>query len=64
MEVSDQPHAPAALPPGKSRWCQLDRRLGGLKSQSGRCGGDKNECPCKEFNCGHPAPLHSVWWQS
>jgi hypothetical protein len=28
MEVSDQLHAPAALPPGKERRYPLDRRLG------------------------------------
>jgi hypothetical protein len=36
MEVSGQLHAPAALPPGKSPWYPLDRRLGGPQSRSGR----------------------------
>jgi hypothetical protein len=34
MEVSGQLHAPAALPPGKSPWYPLDRRLGGPQSRS------------------------------
>jgi hypothetical protein len=29
MEVNGQLHALAALPPGKSSWYPLDRRLGG-----------------------------------
>ena len=35
MEVGSQHHAPAALPPGKSRY-PLYRRLGGSQGQSGR----------------------------
>jgi hypothetical protein len=35
---SGQLHAPAALPPGKSPWYPLDRRLGGPQSQSRRFG--------------------------
>jgi hypothetical protein len=42
MEVSGQLHAPAALPPGKSPWYPLDRRLGGPQSRSGRGGLEKN----------------------
>jgi hypothetical protein len=42
MEVSGQLHAPAALPPGKSLWYPLDRRLGGPQSRSGRGGEEKN----------------------
>jgi len=38
MEVSDQLHAPAALPPGKNPRYPLDRRLGGTQSRSGRGG--------------------------
>jgi hypothetical protein len=45
MEVSGQLHAPAALPPGKSPWYPLDRRLGGPQSQSGRGGEEKNWNP-------------------
>jgi hypothetical protein len=33
MEVSGQLHAQAALPPGKSPWYPLDRRLGGPQSR-------------------------------
>jgi hypothetical protein len=33
--VDGQRHAPAALPPGKTR-CPLDRRLGGHQGRSGR----------------------------
>jgi hypothetical protein len=36
MEMSSQLNAPAPLPPGKSLWYPLDRRLGGPKSQSER----------------------------
>jgi hypothetical protein len=42
MEVSGQLHAPAALPPGKSPWYPLDRRLCGPQSRSGRGGEEKN----------------------
>jgi hypothetical protein len=42
MEVSGQFHAPAALPPEKSPWYPLDRRLGGPQSRSGRGGEEKN----------------------
>jgi hypothetical protein len=40
MEVSDQLHAPTALPP-----YPLDRRLGGSQSRSERCGEEKNSQP-------------------
>jgi hypothetical protein len=42
MEMSDQLHAPAALPPGKE---PLDRRLGGPQSRSGRGGEEKIPSP-------------------
>jgi hypothetical protein len=45
MEVSDQLHALAALPQGKSLWYPLDRRLGGTQSRSGRGGEEKNSQP-------------------
>jgi hypothetical protein len=45
MEVSDQLHAPAALPPGKDPWFLLDRRLGGPQSRSGGGGEEKNFQP-------------------
>ena len=35
MEVGDQHHAPAALPPGKNQ-CPLYRSLGGPQGRSGR----------------------------
>jgi hypothetical protein len=41
LEVSDQLHAPAALPPGKEPPVPLDRRLGGPQSRSGRHGEEK-----------------------
>jgi hypothetical protein len=45
MEVSDQFHAPAALPAGRPRY-PLDRRLSGPKSLSGRSGDEeKNSQP-------------------
>jgi hypothetical protein len=45
MEVSDQSHAPAALPQGKSPCYPMDRRLGGPQSRSGRGGEEKNSQP-------------------
>jgi hypothetical protein len=45
MEASGQLHAPAALPPGEQFPYILDRKLGGLQSQSGRCGLEKNPLP-------------------
>jgi hypothetical protein len=42
MEVSGQLHVPAALPPEKSPWYPLDRRLSGPQSRSGRGGEEKN----------------------
>jgi len=45
MGVSDQLHAPAALPPGKEPSYTLDRKLGGPRSQPGRGGGEKNSQP-------------------
>jgi hypothetical protein len=42
MELSDQLHAPAALPQGKSPWYPLNRRLGGPQSRSGHAGEEKN----------------------
>ena len=35
MWMGGQRHAPAALPPGKTRYA-LNRKLGGLQDQSGR----------------------------
>jgi hypothetical protein len=45
MEVSGQLHAPAALPPVKQPLEQLDRRLGGPQSRSGRGGEEENSQP-------------------
>jgi hypothetical protein len=42
MEVSSQPHAPAALPQGKSPWHPLDRTLDGPQSLSEQGGEEKN----------------------
>jgi hypothetical protein len=47
MELSDQIHAPAALPPGKELQVPLDRRLSGPQSRSGRCGAEKNLAPAE-----------------
>jgi hypothetical protein len=44
MEVSDQIHAPAALPRWKNTRCSLDRRLGGPQSRPER-GVEKNSQP-------------------
>jgi hypothetical protein len=45
MDVIGQLHAPAALPPGKSPWYPLDRRLGRLQSRSGHSDEEKNSHP-------------------
>jgi hypothetical protein len=45
MEVSDQLHAPAALPQEKNPWYPLDRRLGGPQSRSGHGDEEKNSQP-------------------
>jgi hypothetical protein len=45
MEVNGQLHAPAALPPRKSSWYPLDRRLSGPQSRVGRRGEEKNSQP-------------------
>jgi hypothetical protein len=41
MEMRSQPHAPVALPWGKSPQYPLDRNLSGPQSQSGRRGEEK-----------------------
>jgi hypothetical protein len=43
MELSGQLHSPAALPPGKSPFYPLDRRLGGIQSRSQRGGEEKKK---------------------
>jgi hypothetical protein len=45
MEVSGQPHTPAALPQRTSPWYLLDRRPGGPRNLSGRSGEEKNFQP-------------------
>jgi hypothetical protein len=42
MEVGGQLHVLAALPPGKSSWYPLDRRVGEPHSRSRRGGEEKN----------------------
>jgi hypothetical protein len=49
MEVSGQLHAPVALPPGKDPRCQMDRKMGGPQSRSGRGGKGENSRPPKEI---------------
>jgi hypothetical protein len=49
MEMSVQLHVPAALPPEKSPWSPLDRRLGGPERQSGCNGEEKNSQPLPEL---------------
>jgi hypothetical protein len=41
MEVSDQLHAPAALPPGKELLVRIGRKLDGSQGRSERHGGQK-----------------------
>jgi hypothetical protein len=52
MEVSDQLHAPAAFPQGKSPWYTINRRLSGTQSRYGRGGEEKNSQPLPEIE--HP----------
>jgi hypothetical protein len=47
--MSDQLHAPAALPQGKNPWYPLDRRLGGHQSRSEHGGEEKNFQPLPGF---------------
>jgi hypothetical protein len=49
VEVGDQPYAAAALSACKRPPGPLDRRVGGLQSQSEHVG-KKNSCPCQELN--------------
>jgi hypothetical protein len=54
MEVRRQPHAPAASHPGKEHRYQLDRRLGGHQSCTGRGG---IPSPCRGSNPDRPARM-------
>jgi hypothetical protein len=58
MEVSDQLHELPALPPGKSPWYPLGRRLDGPQSQPGRCGLEKNLLPLPGIEPQASSPLH------
>jgi hypothetical protein len=67
MEVSGQLHTPTILPPGKSLWYPLDRRLGGPQSRSGRGGEEKNSQPTPGIELENPdRPAHSpvLYWLS
>jgi hypothetical protein len=55
LEVSDQLHGSAALAPGERPRYQLDRRLGGPQSRSGR----ENSWPYRGSNC-HPSIVQPV----
>jgi hypothetical protein len=50
MDVRGKLHTLAALPLVKELQYQLERRLGGPKSQSRCCGEEKNLYPCQELN--------------
>jgi hypothetical protein len=50
MEVSGQLHAPTALLLTKKTALLFGWKLGGPQSRSGRCGKEKNPCPCWEDN--------------
>jgi hypothetical protein len=52
MEASVQLHALAAEPPGKEPQAELDRRLGGAHSRSGRRGIEKGSKPNLFSVCG------------
>jgi hypothetical protein len=57
MEMSDQPHVPAALPAEKGPRYSLDRKLDGSPSRSG-CGGEERKSlpfPFRESKLGLPA---------
>jgi hypothetical protein len=55
MEVSDQLHAPAALPPqGKSTWYPLDRRLGELPERVWTRRRREIPSPRRDSNPDHP----------
>ena len=60
MEVGGQRHAPAALPPAKTRY-PLFRRLGGPQ---GRCGRVRKILPSPEFDpwTVQPVPSHYTNW--
>jgi hypothetical protein len=57
MEVSGQLHAPTTLPPGKSPWYALDRKLGGPQSKSGHSGEEKYSQPLPGLE---PPIIHPV----
>jgi len=57
MEVSGQLHAPVVLPPGKSPWYLMDRRLGGHHSQSGHSGEEKYSQPLPGIKPYNPDPI-------
>jgi hypothetical protein len=64
--VSGQLHTLAALLQAKRPQYLLDRRLGGLQSQSECSGGEEksHHCPCWELNTDHSAcSLVSVYYQ-
>jgi hypothetical protein len=60
--VGGQRHAPAALPPGKTRY-PLHRRLGG---RQGRCGGVRKMSSSPGFECftSYPLKMRLRWHQS
>jgi hypothetical protein len=71
IEVSGQLHVPAALPQGKSPCYQLDMRLGGPQSRSGRGGEKNNPQPLPDSKPGSPiiqsvdfgARGDGIWWK-
>jgi len=57
MEVSDQHHAPAALPSGIEPRYPVSRRQYWPQNQSGsgRIGEEKISCPCRNWSSGRAA---------
>ena len=47
MEMSAEPHAPAASPPRKEPWYPLNKKLGGFQSWS-TCKKRKISCPYQD----------------
>jgi hypothetical protein len=64
MEVSGQIHAWTTLPRGNRSWFPLDRRPGGLQSQSGHCGGKNNFLPLLGINSSLSAHSPTWYWLS
>jgi hypothetical protein len=61
MEVSIQPHILATLHLGKEPLVFTEQEPGGLWSQSGHGGEEKNSYRCQKSDIGHPACSQSLY---